>query len=212
MREIKLIRHAKQQNRSPGARLTEHGRRQAAQTGEALRARGGMLVLHTSPAPRAKETAEIIAEHAGADSITQHDILGEVVTKPPGVTDEEHVAEWKSVLQRRDFTPLNGRSMVNTAADVRGLMTTFALSKEAPLGNTQNLVVAHAGTFAAFLGDNRYFPEIPDPIQRLPETLLEGLDEAIPNCSITTIDMDPGEFYVVRELGATGHLDQQGIS
>ena len=87
------------QGRIP-SRLTELGRRQAAETGAWFRERPPAVIL-TSPLTRARQTAEIIAAEAGLAEVREMEALTEIDAGIfSGLTRaqcaERHPAEWKT--------------------------------------------------------------------------------------------------------------------
>jgi len=140
--------------------LTALGQAQTRKVGAVLSGRGVKLVL-TSPAGRARESAETIASALGGVPVRVEARIGplalgtDAAGKP--LSWEDRGKEWKA---GRDPVPPGGESMAQVGdrmmAVVRGLRT------EAPASSVA--LVAHAEVIAAFVGAIAATP----PAQRYP--------------------------------------------
>jgi probable phosphoglycerate mutase len=128
-------------------RLTALGREQAAETGRALAARRPVVLL-TSPAGRARETAEEIRQAAdGAEVRTEPRVrpleLGRSASGGE-LTWDERIAEWKA---GRDPAPPGGESLAQLGERVLA-----AVREQRPRpGQGAVVVVAHSDVIGAFL-------------------------------------------------------------
>jgi broad specificity phosphatase PhoE len=103
-----LVQHGekKQQPGDPG--LTELGRQQAGRTAQWLR-QAGLSAVFSSPARRARETADLISSAAGVavrEDIRLRERMNWDGTQPIG----EFLAEWASTVRDRSLVPLAGDS------------------------------------------------------------------------------------------------------
>jgi probable phosphoglycerate mutase len=153
--------------------LTERGRQQSERAGKSLAGRGVSLVL-TSPASRARETAERIATAVGAPAPSVEPRLRPLALgqgKNGKALDwDERIAEWKA---GRDPIPPGGESLEQVGARVAELVA--ALWKE---GKGRSVVlVAHGEVIGSYVGELRGTPAP----KRYPPDLA--------NASITVIDV-----------------------
>jgi uncharacterized phosphatase len=153
--------------------LTDMGRTQADAAGKAL-ARLGVAAVFTSPASRARETADRLAAAVG---------LAAPAVEPPlrplelgrradgGALDwDERIAEWEA---GRDPSPAGGESMEQMGARVADLVAALARK-----GRTRGVVlVAHGEVIGSYLGRLRGTPA--------PKRYPPGLA----NASITVVDV-----------------------
>ncbi len=153
--------------------LTELGQGQADRAGRALAAHGIALVL-TSPASRARETAERVASTIGAPAPTVEPrlrpfALGQDKNGKP-LDWAERIAHWKDGY---DPSPTGGESMEQMGARVADLVS--ALAKERRERSV--VLVAHGEVIGAYVGHLRRTP----PSQRYPFD--------IANASLTVVDV-----------------------
>jgi|RhiMetdeSRZDD1v2_1073273.scaffolds.fasta_scaffold414736_2 broad specificity phosphatase PhoE len=155
--------------------LTALGQAQTRKVGSVLLGRGVKLVL-TSPAGRARESAENIASALGGVPLRVEARIRplELGTDGAGkpLSWEDRGKEWKA---GRDPVPQGGESMAQVGdrvmAVVKGLRT------EAPASSVA--LVAHAEVIAAFVGAITATP----PAQRYPPTA--------PHASVTVVEARP---------------------
>lgn len=156
--------------------LTELGLRQSQSAGRALAGRGVVSIL-SSPASRARETAEAAARAMGGvpvsvDARLQPLVLGRAADGR-ALDWDERIAEWKA---GRDPSPPGGESMAAVGDRVAALVR--ELARSAP--GTSVVLVAHSEVIGAYLGRVRAMP----PAERYPP--------AIGNGSISVVDVsDP---------------------
>lgn len=153
--------------------LTELGQRQADRTGKAL-AGGGVSLVLTSPASRARETAARVASTIGAPAPTVEPrlrpfALGQDKNGKP-LDWDERIAHWKSGY---DPTPTGGESMEQMGDRVAELVSSLAKER----GDRSVVLVAHGEVIGAYVGHLRRTP----PSQRYPPD--------IANASITVVDV-----------------------
>jgi broad specificity phosphatase PhoE len=128
-------------------RLTALGKEQAAETGRALALRKPVLIL-SSPAGRARETAEEIRQAAGGVEVrTEPRVrpleLGRSASGGPGDWDER-IAEWKA---GRDPVPAGGESLAQLGERVMAAVRDE--SRRRP--GRAIVVVAHSEVIGSFL-------------------------------------------------------------
>ena len=152
--------------------LTDRGRAQARSAGAALRGLDVALVL-SSPAGRARETAEEIRAALGAPAVKVDPRIRPIeLGRGPGgkpLTWNDRGAEWKA---GRDPVPEGGESMEQMGRRVLDLVR--AEAKERPGGSV--VLVAHGEVIAAFVGLVQKTP----PAKRYPPTA--------PNGSVTVVE------------------------
>jgi len=153
--------------------LTELGTRQAESAGRALAGRGVASVL-SSPAGRARETADAVARAAGGvpvaiDPRLQPLALGRA---PDGRALEwdERIDEWNA---GRDPSPRDGESLAAVGDRVAGLVRELASSRP----GASLVLVAHSEVIGAYLGRVRGTK----PAERYPPGIANG--------SITVVDV-----------------------
>jgi probable phosphoglycerate mutase len=153
--------------------LTDLGRTQADAAGKLL-AKTGASVVYTSPASRARETAERVAPVLGAGTpVVERKLrpldLGQKADGKPLEWDDR-IADWEA---GRDPSPPGGESMERIGERVAELAT--ALAKKG--GGKGVVFVAHGEVIASYLGRLRGTPAP----QRYPPGLA--------NASITVVDV-----------------------
>jgi broad specificity phosphatase PhoE len=156
--------------------LTELGTRQSEAAGRALASRGEASVL-SSPASRARETAEVVSRGVGArpvavDARLQPLVLGQAAD---GRTLEwkERIAEWRA---GKDPSPPGGESMERVGERVSELVRELLAGRK----GASVVLVAHSEVIGAYLGRVRGTP----PAQRYPPGLGNG--------SISVVDVAEG--------------------
>lgn len=147
-------------------RLTELGRTQATRVGAALRGRGVRVVL-TSPAGRARETADALHKPLEGATLRVEAALRplELGRAPDGapLDWDARIADWES---GRDPVPAGGESLEQLGRRVSDLVA--ALAKDHPGAGV--VLVAHSEVIAAFLGHVRGTP----PAKRWPPEIANG--------------------------------------
>ncbi len=102
--------------------LTETGRRQAAEAGSALAARGGAELIVTSPLGRARRTAEAVAERTGAGLLVDDGLAETDFGEWEGLSFAEVGAQWPGELSGwladAEVPPPGGESFAAVAARV----------------------------------------------------------------------------------------------
>jgi len=153
--------------------LTELGTGQARAVGLALVGRG-VSSVYSSPATRARETAQQVARALGIDGASVEARLEPMALgrAPEGreLAWKDRIAEWKA---GRDPSPPGGESMERTGERVGELVRALARSRRA----TSVVLVAHSEVIGAYLGRVRGTP----PSERYPPGLANG--------SITVVDV-----------------------
>lgn len=146
--------------------LTELGMQQSEAAGRALGGRGVTSVI-SSPASRARETAELVARRLEAGSVSvdarlQPMTLGRA---PDGraLQLKERIAEWRA---GSDPSPPGGESMERVGERVSELVRALAQGRRG--GSV--VLVAHSEVIGAYLGRVRGTP----PAQRYPPGLGNG--------------------------------------
>ena len=128
-------------------RLTDLGREQSRRAGDALRSPAPIHVL-TSPAGRARETAQQIAEALGADARVEERLrpldLGRAPDGRP-LDWDRRIAEWKA---GRDPAPPGGESLEQLGKRIAGLVASLRAERT---GRTV-VLVAHSEVIAAYMG------------------------------------------------------------
>jgi probable phosphoglycerate mutase len=159
-------------------RITELGRTQADAAGAALRGRGVVEVL-SSPAGRARETAERIASALGVRPPRIERALRplDLGRGPDGVPLDwdARIADWEA---GRDPSPPGGESMEELGARVDRFVS--ALGQEPDRRGGTVVLVAHSEVLGAYLGRLRGTP----PAKRYPPGFANG--------SLTVVDLAAG--------------------
>jgi probable phosphoglycerate mutase len=162
--------------------LTALGRLQAEAVGRALAATGASVVL-TSPAARARETAEGIQAAMGSPPPVVEERLRPMDRGrgPDGraLDREARAAEWEA---GRDPRPLGGESMERVGHRVGELVRALARSRR----GKEVVMVTHGEVLAAYLGWIRGTP----PARRYPPGVANG--------SITVVDVSPTGAATIR--------------
>lgn len=167
--------------------LTELGRRQAEAAAKALAGSGARAVF-TSPATRAKQTADLMAGALGVPSPGVDARLGPMEL---GRAADGRSLEWKERIEAwragHDPAPRDGESMARVGHRVGELVRALARSRR----GQQVVLVAHSEVIGAYLGHVRGTP----PAQRYPPGIANG--------SISVVDVGPTGYAQVR---LAGHL------
>ena len=162
--------------------LTALGRLQAETAGRALVGRGATFVF-TSPASRARETAEGFARALGLSPPEIEPRLRPLElglgTDGRKLTWKDRAAEWEA---GRDPSPRGGESMERVADRLDALVRALARSRR----GTGVVLVAHGEVLAAYLGHVRGTPA--------PERYPPGLA----NGSISVVDVAPTGAPAIR--------------
>ena len=162
--------------------LTALGTRQAEAAGRALAGRGATSVL-TSPASRARETAEGVARALGLSPPAVEPRLRPLAlgrgTDGRKLTWKDRAAEWEA---GRDPSPPDGESMERVGDRLDELVRALARSRR----GTGVVLVAHGEVLAAYLGHVRGTPAP----KRYPPGLTNG--------SITVVDVAPTGAATIR--------------
>jgi probable phosphoglycerate mutase len=157
--------------------LTPLGQAQSARTAALMRAQGVRAVL-TSPAGRARETAEVLAKALGTGAAAVEararplELGRSAAGKPLGW--DERVAEWKA---GRDPQPTGGESLRQLADRVLDLAR--SLAKERPAQGV--VIVSHGEVVAALVGALRGWPAH------------EWEELSLENASVTVVEVSPGK-------------------
>jgi broad specificity phosphatase PhoE len=207
--ELVLIRHGQSTANASGVwqgqlefPLSKEGRRQAGETGRALR---GVEIsgVYSSPLSRAFETAGIIAREAG--------FSGEVVPMPglmerhggvlQGKTWAEQEANNREFVKKFLALPEEERWAFANAETDEEILARFeeAISEilsRHPSSDGLIIAVSHGGVMRAFLRDC-FGPSV-----------LPGTDRT-PNASITRLIYPPDAAPQLLELASTNHLPQE---
>lgn len=162
--------------------LTALGQQQAEAVGRALARTGASIVL-TSPASRARETAEGIRGVLGlAPPVVEPRLRPMGLGRAPDgkrLDWEARVAEWTA---GRDPRPPEGESMEEVGHRVGELVRALARSRR----GKSVVMVAHGEVLAAYLGRIRGQP----PALRYPPGLANG--------SVTVVDVSPTGAATIR--------------
>lgn len=196
--EVIVVQHGDKQPLPGDPGLTLLGHAQAVATASFL---AGLavppVVLYSSPALRARETAGAIAEQFGID-VAVDDRLRERMNWEGAAVEslDAFLAEWRLASVDRDVVPSSGDSS-NDAAD-RFLDALDDLVDRHPSGTV--VVVAHGGVttdaLRTVLGDR-------DLSHRAP-TLV---DEGVPSCGLTRMIRDT-VGWTVPAIASITHLEQ----
>jgi probable phosphoglycerate mutase len=165
--------------------LTELGRRQSETAGRALRGRGIGAVI-SSPASRARETAEALAAGIGGGTVTAEARLQPLAV---GLGEDgqklgfdARIAEWKA---GRDPSPRDGESMERVGERVAELVRELYRERR----GRSVVLVAHSEVIGAYVGRVRGTP----PWQRYPP--------GIGNGSISVVDVGEAGGETLALLG-----------
>lgn len=195
--KIYLVRHGETEWNAAGrwqgwkdSNLTELGRQQAAQAGEALRGCGA-VAMFTSDAGRAVETARIIGEAIGLqarpDAMLRERFYGEYEGMSSDEIDEKYPnTRYEVGRDRRDtWRPIGGESLVEVTARVMQFIRLVA--QQFP-GQTV-VLVTHAGVLRVI-----------DAVSS--KESLEDIWDRVPgNCAIFELDANPeGDLKVVKHF------------
>jgi len=165
--------------------LTDLGREQAALAAAELRNQGVELVL-SSPAGRARETAQILAETLGVPMRVEPRL--QPLAVGDGLDWDDRFAEWEA---GRDPSPPGGESMAEVGARVFGLVESLP---SAVSGGGGAVLVAHSEVIGAYLGQ---LQGVPPP---------KRMEDSVANGSISVVDQVPGgpPVIVARNLRPAG--------
>jgi broad specificity phosphatase PhoE len=180
---VYLVQHGDKERLPGDPGLTTQGRQQAAMTARWLHS-AGLQALYSSPARRARETADHIAAATGL-AVRFDGRLRERMNWDGRCPVEDFLAEWAHATRDRDFVPRGGDSSHQAADRLRAFLAGLPATPAA-VG-----AVTHGGVTADLLRSL-----LTD--QALPAGLL---DAGIPPCAITTI-----EDLTVVAIAATRHL------
>jgi broad specificity phosphatase PhoE len=187
--------------------LSEEGRRQAAETGQALK-QIKISGIYASPLARAFETAQIIAREAV--------FPGEVVPLPGLVERHGGILQGKTWADQKTNNPEFVRGFLALPEEERWAFAGAETDKEIlgrfeeafskilsrhPSGDGSIIIVSHGGVMRAFLRD-RFGPSV------LPD------HERAANASITRLLHDPADDNIALqlvELASTSHLPRGGM-
>ena len=147
----------------------------------ALKVNDWDLIL-TSPLGRARQTAEIIAEHLGFQDIHQQDLL---IERSFGEAEGLAYEQWKSKYSNLDELP-GGESKSDLVARSKTLLDTFA--EDHP--GKRILAISHGAlirTVLAIASDNM----LPREGERLGNASLNVVSHQEASWSVTKYDLDP---------------------
>jgi probable phosphoglycerate mutase len=165
--------------------LTALGRQQAEAAGRAL-ARLGVRAVFTSPASRARETAEGMSAALGLPPPAVEPRLRPMdLGRGPdghGLAWKDRAKEWEA---GRDPSPAGGESMERAGHRTGELVRAIARSRR----GTAVVMVTHGEVLAAYLGEVRGTPAP----RRYPPGLANG--------SITVVDVSPAGAATIRLAG-----------
>lgn len=197
MTKIYLIRHGQRLDLRGDPTLSEEGGIEAFQTGQFLVSEG-ISAVFSSTLVRAKETARIIAEILGL-KVVHSPLLVERFNwgDVPGQSREQFLKSWYYSEEHRDWQPPSGDSAVDCGNRLRRVIEQV----EKDYKNKNVVIVAHAGIISDFL-QNTFDPSVLNALGKL---FLIMKADYIPECSITEVEVDKGEYFL-KTLASTGHL------
>lgn len=198
-RRVLIVQHAEKRQLPGDPGLTARGAAQATATAGWLHAHEELVAVWTSPSRRAVETAAPIGRMTGLVPVTDPRLRERMNWDDPAMQPfEEFLVEWRLSSQDRTYAPRWGDS--SRAAGDRFLYALGDLVGTFEHGTAA--VVAHGGVtvdaLRTLLGDGRLLRDAPDLI-----------GHGVPNCAITTLDVDR-DGWTVERLPSVAHL--QGLA
>jgi broad specificity phosphatase PhoE len=196
--EVIVVQHGDKEPLPGDPGLTLLGHAQAVATASFLAGSAvPPVVLCSSPALRARETAASIAEQLGVDVGIDARLRERMNWEGPAVESlDAFLAEWRLTTVDREVVPSSGDSS-NDAAD-RFLDAIDDLVDRHPAGTV--VVVSHGGVttdaLRTVLGDR-------DLLRRAPRLV----DEGVPSCGLTRMIRDT-VGWTVPAIASTRHLEQ----
>ena len=183
------------QGSGEGDLLNERGQRQSQATAEHLATFGPTRAVYTSPIPRARQTAEIIAQRLGAPLGEIYDLREYDLGVMEGLSPEEVSTQWADFVKRwendPDLAPPGGESPRQFATRV--VLALRAIIEEC--AGCTAVVVSHQGTLAVGLS---VLLGIPD----------RWRDYEMANCALSTLAIG-GEVHLIQ-FNDTTHLADIG--
>ncbi|MDP3918125.1 MAG: histidine phosphatase family protein [Candidatus Woesebacteria bacterium] len=198
MNKYYLIRHGQKTGHAGDPELTEHGKIQAAKTGEYFREKN-IFEIFSSTYNRTKETSDIINKILNIE-IKYDDRLRERMNwgSIPDQTLEDFLQEWEYSNHHRDFKPKAGLSSLESGNNAFEALTEI----NNQVDNKNILVVTHGGVISDLL--RNIFDE-KELIKNNPSFIIDKLDQLMKECSITTITFDNNKFKLI-EIASVKHL------
>lgn len=196
-KRIYLVRHGEKVKKMGDPPLSEKGNSQAKATGHHFK---GKLVdkIVSSPILRTIETSQHIASALNI-ALSIDYLLKERVNwgDGPNQSFENFLAMWKRASSERDWIPSVGDSSIASGERLKRVI------RNLENGVNNVILVTHGGIITDFLR-NEFSNEVLD--QSFPN-FSKLVDEAILECSITTIDYDPiMDKFDLIELASVDHL------
>ncbi|MDF2651183.1 MAG: histidine phosphatase family protein [Paenibacillus sp.] len=193
-----LVRHAVKEKLIGDVPLSPKGILQAQATARHFR-NLPIKTIFSSPLRRARETATYIALEAEL-TISEDSRLRERANwgDLPGQTFDEFVAMWERCTRDRDYMPLVGDSARQAGERLSSVL--LELVENHPESNI--IIVTHGGLITDFLVNA--FSE--NQLNLWHPTFLAVQSELIPECSITKIIYDGGN-YNLDIFASVKHLD-----
>jgi len=180
---VYLVQHGEKQPIPGDPELTKLGRGHAARTGQWLR-NAGLGAVYSSPARRAWQTAEIIADVVGL-SVVADARLRERANWDATQPIADFLGDWAHSTHDRDFVPRCGDSSCTAAERLRSFIVELATAPAPVAAATHGGVTVDL--LRTLLGD-----------QALPADLVT---DGMPSCAITTLD-----GLNVVDIASTRHL------
>jgi broad specificity phosphatase PhoE len=195
MTKIYIVRHGEKEGREENSHLSDVGINQAEATAQYLKNRG-ISSIYSSPLIRAQDTAKIIAKTLSLPIILDPRLRERLVWGDrEGETYKEFLEEWRKTCADRLYKPPVGDSSSNSGNRVKSLVDELAKD------NSATALISHNGAIGDFLRTIFSDKLLPFSIEQA--TGVEMVN--IPYCSVTTIDVNNGE-YSFKKVGYTDHL------
>lgn len=196
-KRIYLVRHGEKVKKIGDPPLSEKGNSQSKVTGKYFKGKSVDKIV-SSPILRAIETSQHLASALNIVPLVDY-LLKERVNwgDDPNQSFEDFLTMWKKASSERDWVPPVGDSSISSGERLKK----FIKNLEDSVNNV--ILVTHGGIITDFLR-NEFSDEVLDT--SFPN-FHEFLDEAILECSITTIDYDPtADKFELIGLASIDHL------
>lgn len=192
-----LIRHGEKEKTIGNPPLTVKGKQQAESTAKYLKTFGKIEKILASPKLRTRQTAEIIAKEL-QQGITESELLLERANwgDLPSQTYEEFVAMWLYASSNRTWNPQVGVSSNEAGERLKRMFQDIQNENI-----QQTVLITHGGIITDFLRSTFSSSVLNTHL----ENFSQDFEERIPECSITTVQIQDGEFKLVC-IANTDHL------
>ncbi|PWV92493.1 putative phosphoglycerate mutase [Paenibacillus cellulosilyticus] len=202
MRTFYLVRHALKEKDVGDVAITAEGRLQAEATGRFFKGKTIDAIV-ASPLLRTKQTAAYMALSLGLEAavVVEDNRLRERANwgDLPGQSFDAFIAMWEQCTRDPSYIPPAGDSA--RQAGERFAAALLEIGDAAPHGSSV-VIVTHGGVLTDFLV--HYFDEM--ELNRWHPEFVAVQSTLVPECSITQITYDDGQFRIER-FASVEHLN-----